>query len=53
MRGNKNEVARKSRNVGKNQAVSQCTVDLCKTKNKVIDCSPNQKGGKWNKATFI
>ena len=52
MRGNKNEVARKSRNVGKNQAVSQCTVDLCKTKYRVIDCSPKQKGGKWNKATF-
>jgi hypothetical protein len=52
MRGNKKEVARKSRNVGINQAVSQCTVDLCKTKYKVIDCSPKQKGGKWNKATF-
>ena len=48
MTGNKNIVARKSRSVGKNQAISQCTVDLCKTKFKVIDCSPKQKGSKWS-----
>ena len=52
MRGSKNEVARKSRNVGKNQAISQCTVDLCRLKYKVVDCSPKQKGGKWNKEQY-
>lgn len=48
MRGNKNVIAMKSRSVGKNQAISQCTVDLLRTKYKVVDCSPRQKGGKWN-----
>ena len=47
-RGNKNEMARISRSVGKNMAISQCVVDLCKTKYKVVDCSPKMKGGKWS-----
>jgi hypothetical protein len=46
-KGNKNEMARISRSVGKNMAISQCVVDLCKTKYKVVDCSPKAKGSKW------
>lgn len=52
MSGSKNQVAKVSRNVGKNQAISQCVVDLVSTKYKVIDCSPRDKGGKWNATTF-
>lgn len=52
MRGNKKVISRKGRNVGKNQAISQCVVDLCKTKYKVIDLSPRQKGRKWNNEFF-
>ena len=44
---NKNVAARMSRDAGKNQAISQITVDLCKTKYKVIDLSPKSKGKKW------
>ena len=39
-----------ARNVGKNQAVSQCTVDyLCATfgEANVQDISPSEKGAKW------
>ena len=53
MRGNKNVVARKSRNVGKNQAASQYTVDTCRAYGfKVIDLSPKDKGGKWTEDGF-
>jgi hypothetical protein len=41
-----------SRKVGKNQAISQCTVDILSTKYKVIDCSPKMKGAKWNNTTY-
>lgn len=52
MRGSKNIVARKSRNVGMNQAVSQLTCDLLKSKNfQVLELSPKQKGEKMNKDT--
>lgn len=47
MRGSKSVVARKSRNVGKNQAISQCTVELCQWKYggpSVLSISPKQKG---------
>ena len=53
MRGNKNVVARKSRNVGKNQAASQYTVWACQANGyKVIDLSPKDKGGKWTEDGF-
>jgi len=38
------------RDVGKNMAVSQCTVDLCRWalgERFVIEVSPKEKGGKW------
>jgi hypothetical protein len=52
MSGNKYEVARKSRNVGKNQAISQCVCDLCETKYKTFGVSPREKGKKWSKEEF-
>ena len=53
MRGNKNVIARKSRNVGKNQAASQYTVDILKAKGyEVLDISPKDKGGKWTEDGF-
>jgi tRNA uridine 5-carbamoylmethylation protein Kti12 len=51
-KGNRKELEHISRSVGKNQAISQCVVDLCSTKYPVIDCSPKQKGKKWNSDTF-
>lgn len=51
-KGNKAELEHISRSVGKNQAISQCVVDLASTKYKVIDCSPKQKGKKWNAAEY-
>lgn len=45
--GNKNIIARKSRDAGKNQAVSQNTSDLLRTKYKVYDISPKEKGAKY------
>lgn len=49
MRGNKGIVARKSRNAGMNQAVSQLTCDLLSRKGfKVIEISPKEKGHKMN-----
>lgn len=50
--GNKNIIARKSRDAGKNQAVSQNTSDLLSTKYKVFDISPKEKGGKWTAAAY-
>jgi len=47
--GSRAEVAKKARNVGKNQAASQYTVDLmCKNfgEDKVYEISPAQKGEK-------
>jgi hypothetical protein len=53
MRGSKNVIARKSRNVGKNQAASQYTVDILKAKGyEVLDISPKDKGGKWTAEGF-
>lgn len=50
MSGSKSVIARKSRNVGKNQAVSQCCVDLCRWafgQEYVFEVSPREKGKKW------
>ena len=53
MRGTRLVIARKSRDVGKNQATSQYVVDLCKERGyKVIDISPRDKGQKWNSVTL-
>ena len=53
MRGTRLVIARKSRDVGKNQATSQYVVDLCKVRGyKVIDMSPKGKGQKWNSVTL-
>lgn len=42
------EIAKLSRDVGKNQAISQNVVDLCKSKYKnVMNLSPKDKGAKW------
>ena len=48
-------VARKSRNVGKNQAVSQLTVDVCRMVKgfTTIEISPLEKGRKWSEATAL
>ena len=53
MRGTRLVIARKSRDVGKNQATSQYVVDICKERGyKVIDMSPKNKGQKWNSVTL-
>ena len=52
MTGNSRVIAAKSRSVGKNQAISQCVVDLCLSKYNVLDLSPRQKGKKWSALTF-
>lgn len=51
----KKEVAKISRNVGKNQAASLITVDVCRWifgDGRVIEMSPKQKGRKWTDAEF-
>lgn len=56
MKGSKAEVARKSRNVGKNQAISQATVDAFRAKygdHLVFGISPKQKGRKMTKDQFF
>lgn len=55
MSGTKEVMARKSRNVGKNQAISQITQDLCKEylKDKSIQVSPREKGKKWTDKEFL
>lgn len=55
MRGSKPVVAKKSRNVGANQAISQCTFDAVRLKygDNAHQVSPKQKGKKWSKATFL
>lgn len=54
MTGNKATIARKSRNVGCNQAISQCTYEICKWKygNKAFGVTPGQKGKKWTDMEF-
>lgn len=50
MSGSKGEIAKRSRNVGTNQAISQATVDLCRYVwgiGNVIEVSPKEKGAKW------
>lgn len=46
------EFARLSRDAGKNQATSQNTVDMCRSKYKVLDLSPKAKGKKWTDKQF-
>ena len=53
--GSKGVIARKGRNVGSNQAISQLVVDACKVyvqQAKILDLSPKRKGRKWNQAQF-
>lgn len=55
MKGTKGAIARKSRNVGANQAASQYTVDFCRWffgPGKVFEISPKDKGGKYDQKTF-
>lgn len=48
MRGSKAVVAKKSRSVGKNQAISQNTVDILIARGfTVVNISPKSKGKKW------
>lgn len=50
MSGSKAEIARRSRNVGTCQAISQATVDLCRYiwgVENVVEVSPLEKGKKW------
>lgn len=53
MRGGLAVVARKSRNVGMNMAVSQLTVDACRLHPNLltIEISPREKGRKWSEST--
>jgi hypothetical protein len=53
--GTKGVIARKARNVGANQAVSQYTVDYCRHKfgeKAVHEVTPRFKGAKWSQAQF-
>ena len=55
MTGSREEIARKGRNVGTNQAVSELTVRSACDRygpNAVINISPRQKGAKWPESTF-
>lgn len=55
MKGNKGEIARRSRNAGANQAASQYTVDYCRHffgDAYVFEISPRQKGRKWTQVMF-
>jgi len=54
MGGNRNLLAKRSRDVGKNQAASQYTFDLCRKiwKNHAFEVSPKEKGGKWEDWKF-
>lgn len=52
-RGSPGVVAKKSRNVGANQAISQCTVDYCNVHYAhVYEISPLAKGPKLNQEIF-
>lgn len=51
--GSRGAVARKGRNVGTNQAVSQLAVQSAMDRyGKCRDVTPKQKGKKWNKREF-
>jgi hypothetical protein len=55
MSGTKGMVAKRSRNVGCNQAASQYTVDFCRWwygKDRVHEVSPRHKGKKWTQTEF-
>ena len=55
MRGNKGEIARRSRNAGANQAASQYTVDYCRHffgREYVFEISPREKGKKYTQVEF-
>jgi len=55
MRGTKGTIAKRSRNVGANQAASQYTVDFCRWwygSKRVYEISPKQKGKKWTQEQF-
>jgi hypothetical protein len=54
MTGKKSVLAQKSRSVGKNQAISQITYDICKVFDKfdTYQISPREKGKKWNNFHF-
>jgi len=54
MGGSRAVLAKRSRNVGKNQAASQNTVDACKSfyPESTIEVSPADKGRKWTKEEF-
>ena len=53
--GSKGVVARKSRNVGTNQAVSQLSVDYCMGFPHLVtvEVSPKEKGKKWSRETAM
>lgn len=52
--GSAGVAARMSRNVGSNQAISQCTVDYCNANYaNVYEISPKEKGAKLNNADFL
>ena len=56
LRGNRSVIAKKARNVGTNQAVSQLIVDFCRQlfgTAHVIEVSPQQKGSKWCQRTAL
>lgn len=55
MRGSKPEVARKSRNVGMNQAASEIAYQLFRQYSKYVrNISPKEKGAKWvNDSTVL
>ena len=54
MSGTKAVIAQKSRSVGKNQAASQYTYDLCLVMKRfqVFQISPAEKGKKWTETIF-
>lgn len=54
MGGTRKVLAKRSRDVGKNQAASQDTFDLCCKiwKNHAFEVSPKEKGGKWDDKRF-
>lgn len=54
--GDREVLARKNRNVGMNQAVSQIVSEFFKARygnQFVFDVSPKKKGGKWSKQTYL
>lgn len=55
MSGSKAAVAKKSRNVGANQAISQCAFEAIKLKygDLAFEVSPKQKGKKWTSEMFL